>query len=281
MKGRDGLLPLLTDGMDSEVMDAAGDAKIIANYAVGYNNIDIPEATRRGIAVTNTPGVLTDATADLAWTLLMATGRRVVESDRFTREGKFDAWAPMLFLGTDITGRTLGIVGAGRIGTAVAERAKGFRMRIVYSDSSPNLKFEQQFGAKFLPLDELLAESDFVTLHCPLTPETTHLIGAPELRKMKSNAVLVNTARGPVIDEAALVEALRENQIAGAGLDVYEKEPALYPGLIELDNVTLLPHTGSATTETRTQMALIAAKNIVAFFKGEKPPTILNPEVLS
>ena len=280
VKGRDALLPLLTDGIDGEVMDAAGDVKIIANYAVGYNNIDVVEATRRGIIVTNTPGVLTDATADIAWTLLMSAARRVVASDRFTREGKFEAWAPMLFLGADIAGRTLGIVGAGRIGAAVAERAKGFRMKIVYTGKNRKPEFEREFGAEYLGLDELLAASDFVSLHCPLTPETTHLIGAPELAKMKPHAILINTARGPVVDEAALVDALEENRIAGAGLDVYEEEPKLHPGLIELDNATLLPHIGSATIETRTKMATIAAGNIVAFFKGEKPPTVVNPEVL-
>ncbi len=280
VKGRDALLPLLTDGIDGEVMDATGDVKIIANYAVGYNNINVEEATRRGIVVTNTPGVLTDATADIAWTLLMSTARRVVESDRFTREGKFEAWAPMLFLGADIAGRTLGIVGAGRIGAAVAERAKGFRMKIVYTGKNRKPEFEKEFGAEYLSLDELLSGSDFVSLHCPLTPETTHLIGAPELAKMKPHAILINTARGPVVDEAALVSALKEKRIASAGFDVYEEEPTLHPGLIELENATLLPHIGSATIETRTKMATIAAENIVAFFKGEKPPTAVNPEVL-
>ncbi len=279
VKNRDGLLPLLTDAIDTELLDAASGVKIVANYAVGFNNIDIPEATKRGIAVTNTPGVLTDATADTAWALLMATARRIVESDRFTREGKFEAWAPMLFLGADIAGRTLGIIGPGRIGTAMAERAKGFRMRILYSDTKPSPEFEKTFDAEYRELPDLLRESDFVSIHVPLTEQTKHLISAKELSMMKPHAVLINTARGPVIDEAALVEALREKRIGGAGLDVYEEEPKLCPGLVELDNAILLPHIGSATIETRTKMAQIAATNLVEFFKGNRPPNLVNPDV--
>lgn len=279
VQGRDALLPLLTDGIDASVLDAATGVQIIANYAVGYNNIDISEATRRGIAVTNTPGVLTDATADIAWALLMSAARRIVESDRFTRDRKFECWAPMLFLGADIAGRTLGIVGAGRIGTAVAERAKGFRMKILYCNHHSNPEFEAKFHAEFRSLDDLLKESDFVSLHCPLTPETRHLIGARELSLMQPHAILINTARGPVVDEAALVTALKEKRIAAAGMDVYEEEPVIHPGLFELENAVLLPHIGSATIETRGKMATIAAQNIVAYFNGQKPPTLVNPEV--
>lgn len=281
VRDRDGLLPMLTDRIDASLFDAAPNLKIVANYAVGYNNIDIPEATRRGIAISNTPGVLTDATADTAFALLLATARRVVESDRFTRDGKFKSWAPMLFLGADVTGRTLGIVGGGRIGQAMAERAKGFRMKIVYADPKRNPELEEVCGAEHRPLEALLGESDFVSLHCALVPETQHLIGATELSLMQPHAILINTARGPVVDEAALYTALKEGRIGGAGLDVYEEEPKLYPGLIDLENAVLLPHIASATIDTRSKMALIAARNIVARFAGETMPTLLNPDVLA
>ncbi len=281
VRDRDGLLPMLTDRIDAILFDAGPDLKIVANYAVGYNNIDIPEATQRGIAVTNTPGVLTDATADTAWALLMAVARRVVDSDRYTREGKFVGWAPMLYLGADVTERTLGIVGGGRIGRAMAERAQGFRMKVVYADPIRNPELEEACGAEHRSLEALLGESDFVSLHCALVPETQHLIGAAELSLMQPHAILINTARGPVVDEAALCAALKEKRIGGAGLDVYEEEPKLYPGLVDLDNAVLLPHIASASIETRSNMALIAARNIVARFKGDKMPTLLNPEVLA
>ena len=280
VRGRDGVLCLLTDTIDAEVLDAARGCKIFANYAVGYNNIAVEAATARGIAVTNTPGVLTDATADLTWALLMSAARRIVEGDQFTRAGKFDGWSPMLFLGGDISARTLGIVGAGRIGTAVALRSRGFRMRVLYCDKVQNEAIEQAVGAERVEFDTLLAESDFVCVHVNLDETTRHLIGARELGLMKPTAYLVNSSRGPVIDEAALVEALRSGEIAGAGLDVFEDEPALKPGLAELPNVVIPPHLGSATIGTRTRMATLAAANLVAMLRGERPPNIVNPEVL-
>lgn len=281
VRGADALLCLLTDTIDDELMAANPQLKVISNYAVGFNNIDIKAATKRGIPVCNTPGVLTDATADLAWTLLMSTARRVVEGDAFVRQGKFKGWGPMLLLGADITGKTLGIVGMGRIGQAVAKRAKGFDMTILYHDVAPVPQAEEAFGAKYVELDELLKESDFVTLHAPLLPSTHHLIGEQQLQLMKKTAILVNTARGPLIDEKALVKALQNRVIAGAGLDVFEEEPQLAPGLAELDNVVLLPHLGSATVETRSKMAVLAAKNLLAVLDGETPPHCVNPEVLA
>lgn len=281
VRGRDAILCLLTDTVDAAVLDAARGCKIFANYAVGYNNIDLAAATERGIAVTNTPGVLTDATADLTWALLFAAARRVAEGDRFTRTGRFKAWSPMLFLGADISGRTLGIVGAGRIGTAVALRARGFRMRVLYFDKNQNEALEQAVGAERVELDDLLRQADFVSVHVDLNPTTRHLIGRRELALMKPTACLVNASRGPVVDEAALVESLRAGEIAGAGLDVYENEPELAPGLTELPNVVLLPHLGSATIGTRARMATLAATNLVAMVRGERPPNIVNPEVLS
>lgn len=276
----DGLLCLLTDEITSEIMDVNPNLKVIGNYAVGYNNIDVEAATKRGIQVTNTPGVLTDTTADLAWALIMAVGRRVVEGDTFTREGRFSGWDPMLLLGTDITGKTLGIIGMGRIGQAVARRAMGFDMRIVYHDVTRVSAAEEEYQAGFVGLDELLRQSDFVTIHAPLTDETRHMIGRRELGLMKKTAYLINSARGPLVDERALVEALREGIIAGAGLDVYEDEPELAPGLAELPNTVLLPHLGSATLETRTKMAEMAAANLLAALAGKRPSHIVNPEVL-
>ena len=280
-KGRDGVLCLLTDPITAEIMDALPTVKIFANYAVGFNNIDVEAATKRKVAITNTPGVLTDTTADFAWTLLMAAGRRLVEADKFCRAGKFDGWGPMLLLGHDIHHKTLGIVGMGRIGQAVAQRARGFEMKVLYTDEvrlAPER--EKELNATFMSLDQLLKESDFVSLHVPLMPSTKHLISKKQLGMMKPTAVLVNTSRGPVVDEKALVDALRSKVIFAAGLDVYEAEPALAPGLAELDNVIIPPHIASATTDTRTKMATMAAGNLVAFFKGERPPNIVNPEVL-
>ncbi len=277
----DGLLCLLTDTIDAEVFDAAPRLKVVANYAVGYNNIDVAEASRRGILVTNTPGVLTETTADLTWALILAIARRIVEGDRFMRAGKFTGWAPMLLLGSDVYGKTLGIVGIGQIGQAVARRALGFNMRILYHDQweLPPVA-EQLLHADDVSLEELLQQSDFVTLHVPLLPETHHLIGARELEMMKPTAYLINASRGPVVDETALVEALRNGVIKGAALDVFEEEPAMKPGLAELDNVVVVPHLGSATIETRTAMADLAVDNLLAFFSGERPPTPVNPEVL-
>ncbi|HOK81123.1 MAG TPA: D-glycerate dehydrogenase [bacterium] len=280
VKGKDAVLCLLTDTIDDEVLKAADRCKIFANYAVGYNNIDVESATRRKIIITNTPGVLTDATGDLAWALLFAVARRVVEADAFTRQGKFKGWAPQLFLGQDITGKTLGVIGAGRIGSNFAKKSKGFSMRILYYDVKRDLEFEQEAKAVFVDLDTLLKEADFVSIHVPLVPETRHLIGARELSLMKKNAILINTSRGPVVDEKALVNALKEGKIWGAGLDVYENEPDIEPELLNLANVVLLPHIASATYETRTKMALMAAENILAVFRGETPPNIVNPDAL-
>ena len=280
VEGRDGILSLLTDSIDADVMDAAEGCKVVANYAVGFNNVDVPAATARGIVITNTPGVLTDATADMAWALLFCTARRVVEADKFTREGKFKGWGPMLFLGGDITGKTLGIVGAGRIGSAMAKKSVGFRMEVLYADPVRNEDMEHEIGATRVPLDTLLRESDFVSVHTLLSEATTRMIGERELGLMKPTAYLINTSRGPVIDENALVKALQEKQIAGAGLDVFEDEPQLAPGLVELDNVVVPPHIASATIGTRAKMATMAATNLVAVLKGETPPNCVNPEVL-
>jgi len=281
VKGKDGVLCLLSDRIDNEVFAAATGVKVFANYAVGYDNIDVETATRHGVIVTNTPGVLTDATADLAWALLFAAARKIVVSDRYVREGKFQGWGPLLFVGHDITGKTLGVVGAGRIGTAMALKSKGFQMRVLYADPNKNQTLEDTIGAQRVEVKTLLQESDFVSLHIPLLPETKHMIGKEELGFMKPTAYLINTSRGPVVDEGALVQALKEGRIAGAGLDVYEEEPKLAPGLTELDNVVLLPHVGSGTVETRTKMSLMAAENILAGLRGERPPNLVNPEVLS
>ena len=275
--GQEGLLCTITDRIDAEVLDRAPALKVIANYGVGFEHIDVDAATRRGIPVTNTPGVLTETTADLAFALILATARRVVEGDQRVREGKFQYWAPLLFLGQEVSGKTLGIIGMGRIGQAVARRAAGFGMKLLYhSRTRLSPAEEQELRASFQPLETLLREADFVTLHVPLTPHTRHLIGSRELELMKHSAYLINTARGPVVDEAALVAALRQGQIRGAGLDVYEKEPELCPGLADLENVVLLPHVGSATVETRTRMALMAAENLLAGLRGDPPPNCLN-----
>ena len=281
VKGRDGILCILTDKMDKAVFDSADKAKIFANYAVGYNNIDIEEANSRGIAVTNTPGVLTDATADLAWSLLFSTARKVVESDQYLRQGKFLGWGPMHFLGMDISHKTLGVIGLGRIGKAFAARAAGFNMKILYYARRRDEEFESAYGpgAEKVNLDDLLKRSDYVAIHLPLTPDTIHFIGERELRLMKPTAILINSARGPIVDENALVKALKENWIWGAGLDVYEEEPNVHPELLSLPNTTLLPHIGSATTQTRTKMGLMAVENLIAYFDGKRPPNLVNPAV--
>lgn len=276
---RDGVLCTLNNKVDAGTLDAAPSVKVFANFAVGYNNINVAAATERGIVITNTPGVLTDATADLAWALLFATARRVVEADEFLRAGHFKGWAPMMYLGADITGSTLGIIGAGRIGTAMGLRAAAFRMNVLYCNSSSNSSELDGRGARRVEMDELLRESDFVSIHAPLNEKTRHLIGRDELARMKSTAHLINTARGPIVDEVALVDALRNSIIAGAGLDVFEDEPAMKPGLTELKNVVILPHIGSATIGTRTKMALMAAGNIIAVLNGERPDNPVNPEV--
>ena len=277
----DGLLCMITDRIDDELLDLAPHLKIVANFGVGYNNIDIEAATRRGVMVTNTPGVLTESTADLAIALILAVGRRIVESDRHTREGRFQFWAPFHFLGHEVTGSTLGIFGMGRIGQAVARRARGFDMELLYHNRTRlPLDREQALGAKWVERDRLLERADYVSLHVPLTPETHYLIGAAALKRMKPGAFLINTSRGPVVDEAALLEALQRGRIAGAGLDVYENEPVLTPGLTELNNVVLLPHVGSATLTTRRRMAAMAVDNLLAGLEGGVPPNWVNAELM-
>jgi glyoxylate reductase len=280
VQDKEGIISMITDRIDGELMDHAPRLRMIAAMAVGYDNIDIGAATARGIPVSNTPGVLTDATAELAFAR-SCNRPAIVEMDGLTRRGGFRYWAPMLFLGTEVTGKTLGIIGLGRIGKAVARRARGFNMKVLYHNRERiDAADERELKTEYADLERLLRESDFVSLHVPLTEETKHLIGGRELALMKPTAFLINTSRGPVVDEKALVKVLRERKIGGAGLDVYENEPALTPGLAELDNVTLLPHVGSGTLETRTRMAVLAVENLLAGLRGDVPPNILNPVVL-
>ena len=277
----EGLLSLLTDKVDAELMDKAPKLKVVSNYAVGFDNVDIPEATKRGIIVGNTPGVLTDTTADFAFTLIMSAARRVAEGDRYVRAGKWKTWGPMLLLGQDVYGSTLGIVGLGRIGAAMARRAKGFNMRLLYYDVIRQKQYENELGIEYASLDKVLAESDFITIHTNLTPETHHLIGAKQFEKMKRTCILVNTSRGPIVDNMALYEALRSGKILYAGLDVTEPEPlpSNHP-LLTLDNVIIAPHIASASVVTRTKMGLIAADNLIAGLKGQLGPAPVNPDVL-
>lgn len=270
----DGLISLLSDRIDQSIIDRAGALKIIANYAAGYNNIDVAHARSKGIEVTNTPDILTPATADLTWALILAVSKRIVESDAFLRAGKFAGWGPLLMLGAEITGKTLGIIGAGRIGQAVGRRAKGFDMQLLYYSRKRGKRFEGETGARFLQLEALLKESDFITFHCPLTEDTYHLLNRERMKLLKSTAFVINTSRGAVIEEEALIEALAAGRIAGAGLDVFEKEPQVPERLIQLKNVVLLPHIGSATLETRSEMARIAAKNVISVLENNKA---LNP----
>jgi len=271
----------LTEKIDARVLAALPTVKIVANVAVGFDNLDVAAGTAAGVIMTNTPGVLDETTADLAFALLMVTARRLVEGDKLIRSGRWGGWGIMQLLGHDVHHATLGIVGFGRIGRGVAKRAQGFAMKVNYYDAQPvPPDMARELNVSYLPFEELLRSSDFVSLHVPLMPETHHLIDARALRQMKPSAILINTSRGPVVDEAALVQALRDGVIAGAGLDVYEHEPKLTPGLVDLPNVVLLPHIGSASFATRDKMAVIAAENVVAFFSGRMPPTALNPEVL-
>ena len=281
LKGKDGLLCLLTDPIDAEVIESEPKLKMIANYAVGYNNIDVKTATKHKIPISNTPNVLTDTTAEMAWALLFSVSRRIVEADKFTRNGNFNGWAPLLMLGRDISKKKLGIIGAGRIGASFAMKSKGFDMEILYSDKKTNKELEKNLGAKKVKIETLLKESDFLSIHVPLTPKTTHLIGKKELKLMKKTSILINTSRGPVIDEKALVKALKENWISAAGLDVYENEPKITSELLELDNVVLQPHSASATIETRTKMAIMAAEDMISGLKGEKPKNCINPEIFA
>ena len=281
IKGLDGILSLLTDKMDAEVMDAAPNLKVISNYAVGFDNVDVPAATQRGILVCNTPGVLTETTADLAWTLLMAGARRIVEGDSYARAGKWKTWGPMLLLGQDVHHSTIGIIGMGRIGYEMAKRAKGFSMRILYHDPIRRPEFEEELGMEYVPMDELLAQSDFITLHCLLNEQTRHLIGKAQFAKMKPTAVLVNSSRGPVVDQQALYEALAARQIAHAALDVTDPEPPVPDDpILQLDNITVVPHIASASIATRTKMATMAAENLIAALSGQRPTNPVNPEVL-
>ena len=277
---KEGLIPIISDAVDRELLDRAPRLRVVANFGVGYNNIDVSAATERGILVTNTPDVLTDATADLAFALILSVARRVVELDALTRRGAFRAWAPMLNLSREVSGKVLGIIGMGRIGRAVARRAQGFGMRIIYCDPRHmDASLEAALDAEHVGLDTLLKIADFVSLHVPLMEETMHLIGSAELGLMKKESYLINVSRGPVVDEGALVTALKAGTIAGAGLDVYEKEPKLTPGLTKLENAVLLPHIGSATNDTRGQMAVVAAKNALAMLRGKRPKNIVNPQV--
>ncbi|RSM85532.1 D-glycerate dehydrogenase [Kibdelosporangium aridum] len=270
-KGKDGLLTMLSERVDAELLDAAGpQLKIVANHAVGYDNVDVPECTRRGVLVANTPDVLTEATADLAWALILACLRRIAEGDRFLRTQTPWIWGPRMMLGHELYGKTLGIVGYGRIGQATARRAEGFGMRVIHNSRSGGV-----------PFDTLIAESDVVSIHAPLTPQTKHLFNAETFAKMKPTAVLVNTARGPLVDEAALARALRAGEIFAAGLDVFEREPQVEKSLLDLDNVTLVPHLGSATVQTRAAMGLFAVENLLNGVAGHRPRALVNPEVLT
>ncbi len=277
----DALVSLLSDEIDAEIFDAARELKIVSQLAVGFDNIDVKEATKRGIYVTNTPGVLTETTADFAWALLMAVARRVVEADKYVRAGDWKVgWHPNMLLGRDVYGETIGIVGAGRIGCAVARRARGFDMKILYYDVVPRPDLEKELGARRMDLDELLEESDFVSVHVPLMKATHHLINADKLNLMKETAYIINNSRGPVIDEKALYRALKEGTIAGAAIDVFEQEPTPKDNpLLELENVIVTPHISSSSHKTRSKMAEMVAENLVAFFEGRSPPNLVNPEV--
>lgn len=273
VKGIDALISLLTDKIDKDIIDAMPGCKVIANYAVGYNNIDVNYAKSKGIVVTNTPDILTDATADLAVTLLLAAARRVIEGDNMMRQNKFEGWKPQLLTGVDVRNKTVGILGTGRIGTAFAKRMSGFDSKILYYDKTNNEQIEKRFGGKKVSLNTLLKKADFISIHLPLTPDTYHFLNKEKLQMLKSTAVVINTARGEIIDERELIKLLKGRKIFAAGFDVYENEPAVNFELFKLDNVVLLPHVGSATIETRSKMAELAAKNVIAVLKNKKPLT--------
>lgn len=279
LKDKEGLVCLLTEKIADDVLRAAPKLRIVANVAVGYDNVDLPACTKRGVAVTNTPGVLDETTADFAWALMLSVARRVVEADQYVRVGNWQGWDFDQFCGTDVWGKTLGIVGLGRIGQAMARRAAGFGMKVIYNGRKRVVEeIEKELRAEYREMNALLAESDFISLHVPLTADTRQLFDAPKFFRMKPTAYLINTSRGQVVDEAALVHALESKKIAGAGLDVFEQEPFVFPGL-KRPNVVLAPHLGSASTETRAKMALVAAQNTALFFQGQRPPNLLNPEV--
>jgi glyoxylate reductase len=281
MRNAAAVVPLLTHRIDAKTLASSPALRLVANVAVGYDNVDIQAATARGVLVTNTPDVLTEATADLTWALLLAVARQIPENDRFLREGRYHGWLPGLRLGSDVSGQTLGLVGLGRIGRAVALRARGFQMRVLYHqpDRLP-LEEEREANATWVDLVTLLTESDFVSLHCPLTPETHHLMNRARLSLMKPTAYLLNTARGPLVDEAALAEALGLDRLAGAGLDVFEREPAVEQALLEQSRAVLLPHVGSATRSTREAMSRLAIESVLDLFSGRRPRHPVNPEVL-
>jgi len=280
VQDKDGLICLLTEKVNDELLQAAPKLRIAANVAVGFDNIDVAACTGRGVVATNTPGVLDETTADFAWTLLMAVARRLGEGESLVRSGNWKGWNLDQLVGTDVWGKTLGLVGFGRIGRAVARRARGFQMRVIYTDAvRAPAELEQELGAQFVEMNALLAEADFISLHVPLLPETRGLFDGPKFYRMKPTAFLINTSRGPVVDEAALVAALESKKIAGAALDVYENEPFVHPGL-KRPNVVLAPHIASASLETRTKMACMAAENVVSLFRGKRPANALNPEVL-
>ena len=280
LAGKDGVMCCLTDRIDAGLLAACPQLKAVANIAVGYNNIDLPACTARGVMATNTPGVLDDSTADLAWALMLATARRLTEVESYIRAGEWTGWRLKQWLGVDVHHATLGIIGMGRIGQVIAKRATGFDMKVIYSNRkrvSPDI--EQRLNATYVSKDELLKQADFVVLQVPYSPETHHLIGAAELKTMKPTAILINSTRGGVVDDAALIEALKNGALRGAGLDVFENEPRLNPGFLQLRNVVLAPHVGSSTEATRRAMAMTAARNLVAALGGGKPPNLLNPEV--
>ena len=280
VKDKEALICLLTEKVNDELLQAAPKLKIAANVAVGFDNIDVAACTKRDVVTTNTPGVLDETTADFAWTLLMAAGRRLLEGDALARSGNWKGWDLDQLVGTDVWGKTLGIVGFGRIGRAMARRASGFQMKVIYTDAvRATTNVEKELGAEFREMNALLAEADFISVHTPLLPETRGLFNAEKFARMKRTAFLINTARGPVVNEGDLVAALESGKIAGAGLDVFEKEPAIHPGLRRA-NVVLAPHIASASLETRTKMAVMAAENVLALFQGRRPANILNPEVL-
>lgn len=282
VKGKDALLCLLTDEIDEEIIEAGEDLKVISNYAVGYDNIDVEAATERGIAVTNTPGVLTDATAEMAWSLIFAVTRNIVKGDKYVREDKFEGWDPTLMIGHEVHNKTLGVIGMGNIGSCVARKADAFDMDVLYYNRSRKKDIEEEIGAKYVDKDSLLSKSDIVTIHVPLTDETEEMISWEELDIMKESSYLINTARGEVVNEEALIEALRSNKISGAGIDVYSDEPyGANPNYYDLDNVVLTPHLGSASHRARDGMSEMAADNLIAVLEGKEPKHIVNPEVLS
>jgi glyoxylate reductase len=279
IKEVEGVITLVTDTIDRSVLDAAPRLKVVANFGVGVNNVDLQAATEMGVVVTNTPGVLTETTADLTWALLMAAARRIAEADRFVRSRSFQAWGPQMLLGHDVFGKTLGIIGLGRIGEAVARRARGFGMRILFQDPGRNEALVEELGIIPASLEDIYRQSDFISLHVPLVASSHHLLNDQAFALMKANCIVVNTSRGPVVDEKALVQALKTGKIAAAALDVFENEPQIEPELLDMDNVVMAPHVGSASYETRSKMSSMTADNLLAVLKGQLPPNLVNTDV--